>query len=201
MINETVVYGRKFRQIIDPITKNWIRTDPSLIAEKYRMNAVRKFKPIDKSKITFRKRTDMEDSLIITEFYKNFGGRIITTESVMYDNTEEKISVEWDCGTTRCSISTELVDKLNLKPCGISNTLNTTESASTNVYEIVLVLHDIMEIPIIVDAVPNIHSTGIDMLIGMDVICLGDFAISNYNGETCFSFRYPSKGLIDFNKE
>lgn len=119
----------------------------------------------------------------------------------MCDDTEEKISVEWDYDVTICSISTELANKLNLKQCGVCNTLNTTESIPTNVYEIVLVLHDIMEIPVIVDAVPNIHSTGIDMLIGMDVICLGDFAISNYNGETCFSFRYPSKGLIDFTKQ
>ena len=36
------------------------------------------------------------------------------------------------------------------------------------------------------------------MLIGMDVIGGGDFAISNYGGGTMFTFRSPSQGSIDF---
>jgi len=39
-----------------------------------------------------------------------------------------------------------------------------------------------------------------DMLIGMDVITLGDFAITNPNGKTVFSFRMPSMTEIDFIK-
>jgi len=47
----------------------------------------------------------------------------------------------------------------------------------------------------------NIEGKGFDVLIGMDVITLGDFAISNYQDRTVFSFRYPSIGCIDFAKE
>jgi len=36
------------------------------------------------------------------------------------------------------------------------------------------------------------------MLIGMDVICKGDFAITNFQGNTTFSFRMPSMYEIDF---
>jgi hypothetical protein len=39
-----------------------------------------------------------------------------------------------------------------------------------------------------------------DMLIGMDVITLGDFAVTNFNGKTMFSFRIPSMTEIDFTK-
>jgi len=39
---------------------------------------------------------------------------------------------------------------------------------------------------------------GVDAIIGMDVICKGDFAITNVNGETRMSFRYPSVGTIDY---
>lgn len=39
----------------------------------------------------------------------------------------------------------------------------------------------------------------IDLLIGMDIISLGDFAITNVNGKTIFSFRLPSVSIIDFN--
>jgi len=41
----------------------------------------------------------------------------------------------------------------------------------------------------------------VNVLIGMDIISRGDFAITNLNGETCFSFRFPSKERIDFLSE
>ena len=34
----------------------------------------------------------------------------------------------------------------------------------------------------------------------MDVISQGDFSITNYNGNTCMSFRKPSMHEIDFCK-
>ena len=37
-----------------------------------------------------------------------------------------------------------------------------------------------------------------DMLIGMDIINQGDFAVTNSNGKTKFSFRIPSQADIDF---
>lgn len=47
-----------------------------------------------------------------------------------------------------------------------------------------------------VAAVPQVPNA--DFLIGMDIITLGDMAISNCNGDTFFSFRYPSQEKIDF---
>lgn len=37
-----------------------------------------------------------------------------------------------------------------------------------------------------------------DFLIGMDIITLGDFSITNVNGKTTFSFRYPSCERINY---
>lgn len=37
-----------------------------------------------------------------------------------------------------------------------------------------------------------------DIVIGMDVISQGDFAISNFEGKTIFTFRCPSVAKIDF---
>lgn len=42
--------------------------------------------------------------------------------------------------------------------------------------------------------------TGADVLLGMDVIAQGDFAITNRGGKTTFSYRYPSQEEIDFQK-
>jgi hypothetical protein len=38
----------------------------------------------------------------------------------------------------------------------------------------------------------------VEVLIGMDIIGRGDFAISNKDGKTAFSFRMPSLERIDF---
>ena len=42
---------------------------------------------------------------------------------------------------------------------------------------------------------------GADVLIGMDIINMGDFAVTNFNGQTKFTFRYPSARHIDFVEE
>ena len=39
-----------------------------------------------------------------------------------------------------------------------------------------------------------------DVVIGMDVICNGDLAITNQDDKTTFSFRIPSVAEIDFSK-
>lgn len=40
----------------------------------------------------------------------------------------------------------------------------------------------------------------VDILIDMDIIPKGAFAITNYNGKTVFTFRYPSLECINFVK-
>ena len=47
----------------------------------------------------------------------------------------------------------------------------------------------------------GILGRGVDVLIGMDVINQGDFAVSNKDGKTMFSFRIPSVEHIDFLKK
>ena len=39
---------------------------------------------------------------------------------------------------------------------------------------------------------------GFGVIVGMDVICHGDFAITNVSGETWISFRTPSCQAIDY---
>jgi len=53
-------------------------------------------------------------------------------------------------------------------------------------------------------AIPNLRVTmgnlggEYDVLIGMDVIGRGDFAVSNFNGRTVFGFRVPSAADVDW---
>ena len=47
----------------------------------------------------------------------------------------------------------------------------------------------------------GIIGEGMDVLIGMDIISQGDFAVTNKEGKTNFTFRMPSMHCIDFVKE
>jgi len=94
----------------------------------------------------------------------------------------------------------EVAAQLKLKP--ISKTLINTPSdkdVPSNIYLINIYLPNGIRIDSIhvLEGIPS----GCDMLIGMDVISLSDFAITNLNGRTIFSFRMPSMTNIDFNKE
>jgi hypothetical protein len=40
--------------------------------------------------------------------------------------------------------------------------------------------------------------TGAEVLIGMDIITTGDFAVTNLGGKTVMSFRWPSMTRIDY---
>jgi hypothetical protein len=44
------------------------------------------------------------------------------------------------------------------------------------------------------------YPSSTDVLIGMDIIGLGDFAVTNYLNQTSFTFRVPSAERMDFTK-
>jgi predicted aspartyl protease len=105
----------------------------------------------------------------------------------------------WDTGASCSLITPEIAAKLKLKP--VSKTMMATPSDKnvlSNVYLINIYLPNKAKIAYI-QALEGILS-GCDMLIGMDIISLGDFAVTNFNGKTMFSFRMPSMAEIDFTK-
>jgi hypothetical protein len=43
-----------------------------------------------------------------------------------------------------------------------------------------------------VNVTEGILGGDVEMLIGMDIISMGDFSVTNVGGKSCFSFRIPS---------
>lgn len=139
-----------------------------------------------------------------TEKYVNFTGRILTVESILIgeDRLVTNIASQWDCGATKSSISSELVEELGLMPSGSEKMDSTVASEVTKLYDISYVLRDSdIIIPICVSEAKTLRKRGkIDLIIGMDILSKGDFAIFKDKGITYFSFRCPSIGAIDFTK-
>jgi len=116
-------------------------------------------------------------------------------------SSKAKCQAIWDTGATSTVISQNIVDALNLKPIGIAY-VNTpsAQNVPTHEYLVDVHLYDGKVCIKDVRVTLGIISGGADCLIGMDIITLGDFSVTNVNGTT-FSFRIPSLKEIDYVKE
>jgi len=103
----------------------------------------------------------------------------------------------YDTGATQSAISPRVVSELNLISIGAVNvgvgggTL-TTSSHLVNVGLPNKVLFTTLRVASMVLA-PDI-----DVLIGMDILGAGDFAVTHHQGKTTFSFCCPGRREIDF---
>ena len=97
----------------------------------------------------------------------------------------------WDTGATNSVITHSVVEKLNLYPTGKATVLGINSRQIVNTYMVDIGLPNRVVIPDVIVTECEINSPGIDLLIGMNIIQLGDLAISNGPGQTIFSFAIP----------
>ncbi len=106
----------------------------------------------------------------------------------------------WDTGAVGTLITPKVASELGL--LAVSQTLISTPSSTNvpaNIYWVNLLLPNkvmLQKVPVI-EGIPQ----GCDVLVGMDIISKGDFAVTAGQGKTVFSFRMPSMTEIDFCKD
>lgn len=130
----------------------------------------------------------------------------VAPEEVKAQNVELKEYLAiWDTGATHSAITKKVVDDLKLQPTGVRETRHAGGKSSNNTYLVNIVLPDGVIVPSVrvteVQLIPDDNVSDDkqpQLLIGMDIISLGDFAVTNANGKTTFSFRVPSVEEIDF---
>lgn len=111
-----------------------------------------------------------------------------------------QISAIWDTGATGSVITSKIVQKLNLKPISRKQVRGVHGINIVNVYFVEISFPNIAHIRTQVTECTSLGDA--DALIGMDIICHGDFSITNESsGETIFSFQYPSTHSVDYVKE
>lgn len=133
-----------------------------------------------------------------------------------YDHPQNKLIVEitvetegkntkgvslWDTGATNTCISPKIVRELGLVVTGKTLMYGSTSARETNTYLVDLYLPNHVRVTDVRALEADLESQGIDVLVGMDIINLGDFAVSNYGGKTSFTFCIPSRKTIDFVKQ
>jgi len=104
----------------------------------------------------------------------------------------------WDAGAVQTCITKTLAVELNLLETGQVKIMSATGTKRVPKYFILLGFE--CGIKYNVDAFEIRKIADCDVVIGMDIISQGDFAVSNYGGKTQFTFRTPSAGHIDFRK-
>jgi len=138
---------------------------------------------------------------IISSFVTKNTGLVnqLTNEVTIYCNDKSlKVKALWDTGATHTCISTNVVKELNLISTGKTLIRTPSGEATKNQYLVSVLLPNNVQVKDIVVNDSEIGSQGFDILIGMNIINLGNFAVSNYNGKTYFSFETPATKHIDF---
>lgn len=111
----------------------------------------------------------------------------------------------WDTGASGSAITELQAAKLGLLPTGVKRVSGLGGTIEKNTYMVDIVLPNSVKIP-------NLPVTELDnpvdeqgnkkedygMLIGMDIISMGDFTITNQLGKTIMSFRTPSMVDTDY---
>lgn len=109
----------------------------------------------------------------------------------------KKYKAVWDTGATNSVITQTVVDECGLSPTGIAEVYTAQGTYNTETYLVSLFLPNHVYIPTLVVSRGVLHGNS-ELLIGMDVISGGDFAVSTHRGKTTFTFRMPSMEEINF---
>lgn len=137
---------------------------------------------------------------VFIEKYDKIQHRLINSAIVESSKNVLPVKAQWDTGATGTCISKELVDRLSLMPTGKVNVSTPSGVGVMNKYVINLILNNEVRIQNLIVMDSEIGKQGIDVLIGMDIISMGDFAVSNFDGKTQFAFRIPSQRHIEYNR-
>lgn len=109
----------------------------------------------------------------------------------------------WDTGATNTVITQRAAEALGLKPITKTLVTGVNSQSQENVYLVSIVLPNNVGVRMVrvTECKQLSHPDDpnqCDVLLGMDIITMGDFVITNLGGQTMMSFRMPSIERIDF---
>ena len=103
----------------------------------------------------------------------------------------------WDTGATKSVIADSLAKELKLTPVGKTEVFHADGSSDRLCYLVNFGLPNKVDIVgALVSEQPE--SQGFRVIVGMDVIALGDFVVTNAGGQTWVSFSTPSSARTDY---
>jgi Retroviral aspartyl protease. len=118
----------------------------------------------------------------------------LITEAEVFNSTQYqnviKIRALWDTGAMLSAITPEIAKKLKLVSTNRIKVNGIGSYCIADIVQVSIRLPNLVELKNARISVLNLVKD-VDMLIGMDIIRLGDFSISNGAGKTLFTFAMP----------
>ncbi len=139
-----------------------------------------------------------ETSSVFTVSYDGIAKQLIT--QIYLSNGEKRVYARalWDTGASYSCMSSGIEKQLGLEKAGSKLLGGVFSRGKVDGYITDVGLNDFGTIPRQILYATDIGSNFFDVVIGMDIIMMGDFAVTNYNMKTTLTFRIPSKEVIDF---
>lgn len=144
---------------------------------------------------------------VLSHYGRGIERAIKTPVKIKNPVSQEELSTMglWDTGATGSAITAAAAQRMGLIPVSMTQVSGVHGAEIVPVYSIILTLNnENISVPVRVSEgkAPSFSVEGdADILIGMDVITMGDFSVSNYKGTTVMTFRFPSLETIDYCKE
>ncbi len=136
-----------------------------------------------------------------TSQYRRISNKLINEVEVFYNGKSMKCLALWDTGATNCCVSQDVVKQLSLVSTGKANMTTPNQTSERDTYLVDISLPNNVKIDDVRVIDSDIEKQNIGMLIGMNIINLGDFTVSNFQGKTTFTFRMPSASTTDYVKQ
>lgn len=136
-----------------------------------------------------------------TSQYKDISNKLINKVEVFYNGKSVKCLALWDTGATNCCVSQDVVKQLSLISTGKVNITTPNQTSERDTYLVDVNLPNDVRINDVCVIDSDIEKQNIGMLIGMNIINLGDFTVSNFQNKTTFTFRMPSESTTDYVKQ
>lgn len=138
------------------------------------------------------------DVKAFTCFYPSHSLVLANQVKVVSRGQSLEVPAVWDTGATRTCVSTVLAEKLGLESRGTSTAITPSGRDVFPSFLVNLELPNGVTVNDLKVVGTQIHKQRLGVLIGMDVITQGDFAVSCKAGRTQFTFRMPSVEDADY---
>ena len=127
--------------------------------------------------------------------------RLINIIDIVYGQKSMKATALWDTGANVCCISKSVAEALEMVSTGRKRIQTPSGTSIYKTYLVDLILPNHVEIKDVEVCESEIGDQGLGLLVGMNIITMGDFSVTNHNGKTVFSFRVPSMQRVDYTKQ
>ena len=128
--------------------------------------------------------------------YKGITKHIVTPIILNVNKSHYEYKAIWDTGAERSCIFSDVIKPFNLQKVSTFNLRTVNRNEPVNTYFISISLKELGKISDNIEIIGLNRNTDIfDVIIGIDIINMGDFYFGIEDGCSIFKFRIPSRGI------